>query len=202
MTEKTLSDRIAACKELQTKIEKVDQENRATVDKIEQLKINLDQLQRQRDDLEKIQNDAPRLLIAGKLSDSDFSKNKRSLSELYSQIDDINALLEVYEKALERDYPSRRAELQGRLSSLMAIVRKKIADNLAADIADKANQQIRELVAVLSANGDKKIGYNVYIDLGQSIAASVFGEKNGTPLPPLADENKLLVKSVMSEFGV
>jgi tetratricopeptide (TPR) repeat protein len=198
MTEKTLATVIESCKALQEKRAVIFEETAAVTSKIAELQRNLEQLQKSRDDLEKVQANAPNLLITGKLSDQDFSQNKNKLSALYSKIDDLSDLLDVYEKALERDYPQRLAELDRAMNGQMTLLRGKIAEKLAIEIATVALEPIKQLTAVLSANGAMYIGHNVFVDLGQSIAGAIYGPSG----IPSGEENTRIMKSIFAELGV
>lgn len=203
MAEKTLDDRIAEIKQLQSDIKAVTEESNSAAAKINELKSELKHLKNRTDALEKIQNNASSLILTGKLSADEFSENKKSLSGLYRELVDIEDLLGIYEKALDSDYPKRHAELDRILDGRKQHVYLLIAGNLAADIAAKAGPEVKNLLAILSYYGGRHIGYNVFIDLGLKIGGAVCGiSPLGHPLDLPAAEKNRLAKAISDKMGI
>lgn len=201
MTAKIFEDRVEAYKAAQKNIAIFNSESVALTDEIGQLQADIDQLKNQRDALEVIQNDSASLMIAGKMTRDEFSKNKEMLSKLYGQIDDAQDLLEMFQKKLNND--SRRlVDLNNQLTQKSTMLRTAIAQNLAAEIADNAGEQIKQLVALLpSVHGDH-VNFNANAMLGFWIAAGVYGGTYDSPKAPPIDEKKQLLKSIYERIGV
>lgn len=201
MTDKinSLLDEIKA---LQQQILTADIERNATVAKIEQLQIDLTNLRKQRDKLEVIQNNASAMLIDGRMTDAEFAANKRKLAELYSEIDDKDALLAIYEKALDVDLIRRHSELINKERHKKTILLNQYAAKLAAEIVGEHAEKLKQLAACLEHAQGNPLGYNPSHLLGLSIASALFGERNGNPiLQPIAERTSL-VNDTFQKLGV
>jgi len=202
MSEKTIAGVTDDVKALQIEMQSLNQEHTATINKIEQLKVDLRQLRSQRDAMEKIQNDAPGLLISGGMTDAEFSNNKRSLAEFYAAIDDKESLLEIYEKGLDTSHTRRFSEISGKLERRKKLLIDLFSKELAAEIVGKQTEKLKQLAACLEHAQANPLGYNPSHLLGISLATVLFGDSAGNPKPQSAEERSRLVSDVFNKLGV
>lgn len=202
MTQKTLQERIEEYKTAQKNINTLNTETENLQALIEQHRTDLAELQRQRDDLEVLQQSAADFLISGELSKDDFSRNKKTLSELYASIDETTSLLALFETKLERDYPKKNAELHSELTGRKRIVKTLLAENLAADIAEKSGRQIKELLALLPEVMGGQLGYDPLLDVGKWLGMAVFGGHYDSPKQQSPEEARQIVSGIYTGIGL
>lgn len=199
MTEKTLQDRIDEVKAAQAALDTLDNETGGLTSLIEQYKTELIELKNKRDDQKKQQELNADLIIAGKLSKDDFSKGTKYLSDLYTAIDEAESLLEKFEHKLQSEYPKKYVELNQKLVNRKQILRTLLTKNLAEEIARQSGEQLRELAALA---GYGKMNVNDGVNLGQHIAAAVFGGSPDSPKAQHPDEKKQLFIDAHKKLGI
>ena len=165
MTKKTVQSAVDDCKVTQKNIDILTSETKNLQNLIDQHQTLLFELQGQRDELEESQQSAPDLLVSGKLSKEQFSQNKKTLADLYSSIDETQSLLEIFERKLQSDYPKKQSDLMNNLSAKKRVLQILLTENLAADIAEKSGQQIKELLALLPGVRGDRLGYDPLCDV-------------------------------------
>jgi chromosome segregation ATPase len=203
MTQKTVQSAVEDCKVIQKNIDTLTSETTNLKNLIDQHQNQLFELQSQRDELEASQQSAPDLLVSGELSKEQFSQNKKTLADLYSLIDETQSLLEIFERKLQGDYPKRQSDLMNNLSARKRLLQTLLAEKLAADIAEKSGQQIKELLALLpGARGDNRIGYDPLLDVGLWLGMAVFGGHYDSPKRQNPKEERQIVGEIYTGIGL
>ncbi|MGJ0486773.1 MAG: hypothetical protein ACR65R_19885 [Methylomicrobium sp.] len=204
MSEKTIESVASTIKTLQLEIADLNSKSSATAAKIKQFETELEEYKAQRDELELTKSKAPELLINGGMTDDEFDRNKRLLADLYQKIDDTAERIEIYQKTLDRDLTRKSVELNKNLRENKSILLKLYSDKLAAEIIEKQADKLKQLTAILEGRDGNTLHQN-YIPghfLGISIAAALFGEKNGNIAPQSAAERDKLIKETFESLGV
>ena len=201
MANKLFDLEIEEIKNLQLQLSKLNEDREEKAAKAEKLSGEVFAMRQRRDELEKIQKNASALLLNGSLNEVDFAANKKEMSILYEEIDSKDELFNLFDKAVNDDYVKQYSSLINKINSKKNILLQKNASQIAFDIVDQCELQLKQLLAIFpeeSMSGDHVPIYH----LGKSLNYSLTHEKDGTLKKKDPDENKKLIANIFNEFGV
>jgi hypothetical protein len=202
MIAELFSTEIAEVQEIQLELNQLDIDRDATIEKIEKIKAELRQKRKRLEELENILKNASKLIIENKLSENEFSDNKRQVTALNQEVLEKDALLGIYEKTIDVDFAKRQTELNNKFQYKRNRLNRKYAENLCREIANNSNQEIRELFALLPSLHGDQMNFQPNMHLGFWLAAAIYGGSHDSPKLPSPDEKKLLIKAIHEKMGV
>jgi hypothetical protein len=195
MTIKTKAEVIDSIKSINSQIKTINQERSAITEKLIQVELELNQYQTERDALETSQRKAPSLLITGEMTDAEFDANRKKLAALYELVDGVADRADIYRQALDQKSTKFLSELNSQLQAMRKVLVGLEIKAIAADIASKSDQQLRELAALINHHSPSQNGS--YSQFGGAIASALFGEHSGNPNHQDITEANQLAKKVL-----
>jgi chromosome segregation ATPase len=97
----------------------------------EKLNAKVFALRTRRDELEKVISNGSKLILNKQLSIEAYDESKKELSALYQHIDLTDETFNMFDRAINEDYPKQLAELQNKINGKRSILLNKFSSKIA-----------------------------------------------------------------------